>query len=441
MASLHFNPISAVDFLPLDQLQALQLSRLQTIVKRAYEQVGHYQKAFDEQAIAVAQIQSLEDIQQLPFTLKSDLRDQYPFGMFASPMKDIVRLHASSGTTGKPTVVGYTQADIELWTEVMARSLAACGVGGGDVIQNAYGYGLFTGGLGVHYGAETLGAAVIPISGGNTERQIMLLQDFRPTAITCTPSYFTFIIERAMELGVDFEKLPLRVGILGAEPWSEAMRRHIESCTGIKACNIYGLSEIIGPGVGMECEAQTGLHIFEDHFYPEVIDPNSGKRLPDGEYGELVLTTLTKWAQPMIRYRTRDVTQIQTTPCPCGRTLRQIGRIMSRTDDMLIVRGVNVFPSQIEATLLSVPETAPHYQILVTEQRGLTHLEVHVEAHPQAFRSDSKENEALEKKVAQVLQSALNIRVGVKVVAPNAIARSEGKAVRVVDQRKKPSGR
>lgn len=440
MSSLHFNPISAADFLPLDQLHALQLSRLKAIVQRAYEKVGHYQKALDATGMTVAQIQSLDDIQKLPFTSKSDLREHYPFGLFASPMKDIVRIHASSGTTGKPTVVGYTQEDIQLWSEVMARSLAACGLGAADVIQNAYGYGLFTGGLGVHYGAELLGAAVIPISGGNTERQIMLLQDFSPTAITCTPSYFTFIIERALEMGVDFEKLPLRMGILGAEPWSEEMRHHIESHTGIKACNIYGLSEIIGPGVGMECEAQTGLHIFEDHFYPEIIDPNTEKTLPDGQYGELVLTTLTKWAQPMIRYRTRDVTQIQTSLCSCGRTLRQIGRIMSRTDDMLIVRGVNVFPSQIEAALLSLKETAPHYQIFVTENSGLTHLEVKVEALPQAFSDDSKQQEALEKKVAQALQSALNLRVGVQVVAPNVIARSEGKAVRVVDQRGKKSG-
>lgn len=436
MNSTAFNPISAPDFLPLEQLRDLQLSRLKATVKRAYEKVEHYRKVMEKMAIHPDQVQTLEDLQNLPFTLKSDLRDHYPFGLFASPLKDIIRIHASSGTTGKPTVVGYTQKDIQLWSEVMARSLAACGVGGGDIIQNAYGYGLFTGGLGVHYGAEALGAAVIPISGGNTDRQIMLLQDFGATALTCTPSYFNFIIERARELGVDFHDLPLRVGILGAEPWSEEMRGHIEACTGIKACNIYGLSEIIGPGVGMECEAQTGLHIFEDHFYPEVIDPETGTPLPAGETGELVLTTLTKLAQPMIRYRTRDLTQIQTKRCACGRTLRQIGRIMSRSDDMLIVRGINVFPSQIEAALLSLQETAPHYQIVVTEEEGLTHLEVSVEALPEAFSEDAKEAEALQTKVAHALQSALSIRVGVNVVAPKTIQRSEGKAVRVVDQRK-----
>ena len=312
-----------------------------------------------------ADIRSLEDIALLPFTVKSDLRDTYPFGLFASPMKDIVRLHASSGTTGKPIVVAYTQEDIQVWSNVMLRSFLACGLHAGDIIQNAYGYGLFTGGLGAHYGAEALGATVIPISGGNTPRQLMVLKDFGVTALCCTPSYFLHILDQAAEEGIRFKDLPLRVGVFGAEPWTESMRRRIEAESGIKAFDIYGLSEIIGPGVAMECSCQAGPHIFEDHFYPEIIDPRSGDVLPDGEEGELVLTTLSKQAMPMIRYRTRDITSLSSEPCECGRTSRRIRRIARRSDDMFIIRGVNVYPSQIETALLKVEGALPHYQIVL----------------------------------------------------------------------------
>ena len=326
-------------------------------MRRAYDCVALYRKRMDERGVKPEDLKSLEDIARLPFTEKADLRDTYPFGLFASPLREVVRLHASSGTTGKPIVVGYTQEDVEVWTSVMVRSFVACGLQPGDIVQNAYGYGLFTGGLGVHYGAEALGATVIPISAGNTDRQIMIMKDFGVTAIICTPSYFIHLLERAAELGVDMKELPLRAGIFGAEPWTEAMRRHIESRTRIKAYDIYGLSEIIGPGVAAECTQQSGLHIFEDHFYPEIIDPKTGEPLPDGAEGELVLTTLSKRAMPMIRYRTRDITSFITERCACGRTIRRMHRIGRRSDDMFIIRGVNVFPSQIEAALLAVEGT------------------------------------------------------------------------------------
>ena len=344
-----------------------------------------------------------------------------------------MRLHASSGTTGKPTVVAYTQADLGVWTEVMVRSFAACGLHRGDVVQNAYGYGLFTGGLGAHYGAEALGATVIPISGGNTDRQIMVLQDFAVTAICCTPSYFLHLTERARELGTDFSRL--RAGIFGAEPWSEAMRRRIEADTGVKAYDIYGLSEIIGPGVGIECFAQSGLHVFEDHFYPEVVDPASGEVLPDGAEGELVLTTLSKDAMPMIRYRTRDVTSLIPEPCACGRTIRRIRRIGRRSDDMFIIRGVNVFPSQVETALLAVEGTLPHYQIVLSREKGLDEMEVKVEVTPEVFSDQIRALEALQHKLEQSLDHTLGIRARVTLVGPRTIQRSEGKARRVVDQR------
>ena len=331
-------------------------------------------------------MRSLDDVTKLPFTVKTDLRDTYPFGLFASPMKDIVRLHASTGTTGKPIVVAYTKEDIGVWENVMMRSFAACGLHAGDVIQNAYGYGLFTGGLGAHYGAEALGATVIPISGGNTQRQLMVMKDFGSTAICCTPSYFLHIIDQAQELGINLKELPLRAGVFGAEPWTESMRRRIEAESGIKAYDIYGLSEIIGPGVAMECQCQAGPHIFEDWFYPEIIDLKSGKPLPDGEEGELVLTTLGKQAMPMIRYRTRDITALTSEKCECGRTLRRIQRIGRRSDDMFIIRGVNVYPSQIETALLKVEGTLPHYQIILTREKGLDEVEVQVEVTQRSFR-------------------------------------------------------
>jgi phenylacetate-CoA ligase len=344
-----FHPVSAMDFLPLEQLRSLQLKRVQSIVTRAYDNVTLFRQRMKQRDLTPAAIQKLEDLALLPFTEKQDLRDTYPFGLFASPMTDIVRLHASSGTTGKPIVVAYTQEDLNAWTNAVVRAMVSCGLHKGDIIQNAYGYGLFTGGLGAHYGAEALGATVIPISGGNTDRQIMVMKDFGVTAICCTPSYFLHLIERAGEMGVKMKDLPLRTGVFGAEPWTEDMRQRIQADSAIKAYDIYGLSEIVGPGVAMECPHQCGPHIFEDLFYPEVVDPKTGKVLPDEAEGELVLTTLAKQAMPMIRYRTHDITAVTSEKCECGRTLRRIKRISRRSDDMLIIRGVNMFPSQIEA--------------------------------------------------------------------------------------------
>jgi phenylacetate-CoA ligase len=387
----------------------------------------------DERGLTPASIRSLEDLPKMPFTVKTDLRDTYPFGLFASPMEEIVRLHASSGTTGKPIVVAYTKSDLDVWSEVMVRAFVACGMHRGDVLQNAYGYGLFTGGLGAHYGGEALGATVIPISGGNTERQLMVMQDFGVTAISCTPSYFLFLIESARETGVDLSKL--RVGVFGAEPWSEAMRERIQEESGIRAHDIYGLSEIIGPGVGIECQQQRGLHIFEDHFYPEIIDPDTGEVLPEGKEGELVLTTLSKQAMPMIRYRTRDITAIVSDRCACGRTLRRIRRIGRRSDDMLIIRGVNVFPSQVETALLRVEGTLPHYQIVLTRDKGLDQMEVKVEVTPELFSDEIRALEALQHKLEASIENILGLRVKVTLAEPRTLARSEGKAKRVTDLR------
>ncbi len=428
-----FHPASAADFLPRPELERLQLGRLRAVVARAHERVALFRRRMEERNLGPEAIRSLEDLALLPFTVKADLRDTYPFGLFASPMEEIVRLHASSGTTGKPIVVAYTRSDVEVWTSVMVRSFAACGLHEGDVIQNAYGYGLFTGGLGAHYGAERLGATVIPISGGNTERQLMVLQDFNVSAICCTPSYMVHLIERAKEAGIGFGRL--RVGVFGAEPWSESMRRHIERESGIRAHDIYGLSEIIGPGVGVECPRQDGLHLFEDHFYPEIIAPESGRVLADGEEGELVLTTLSKQAMPMIRYRTRDITAIHPEACPCGRTLRRIRRIGRRSDDMLIIRGVNVFPSQIEVALLQVEGTLPHYQIVLTREKGLDELEVQVEVTADVFSDTIGALEELRRKIETAVDHVVGLRVRVHLVAPRTIARSEGKAKRVLDQR------
>jgi len=379
-------------------------------------------------------VRDLRDLGSLPFTVKSDLRDTYPFGLFASPMEEVVRLHASSGTTGKPIVVAYTQDDVAVWSQVMVRSFAACGLSAGDVVQNAYGYGLFTGGLGAHYGIEALGATVIPISGGNTERQLMVLADFGVTAICCTPSYMVHLIERAKEAGIGFGKL--KVGVFGAEPWSEEMRQHIQAEAGIRAHDIYGLSEIIGPGVGIECHRRDGLHLFEDHFYPEIIDPTTGAVLPDGSEGELVLTTLSKQAMPMIRYRTRDLTAIDPTPCACGRTIRRIRRIGRRSDDMFIIRGINVFPSQVEAALLQVEGALPHYQIVLTRQKGLDEMEVQVEVTAEHFSDQIRGLEVLQERLGDAIEHTVGLRVKVHLVQPKTIARSEGKAKRVLDQRK-----
>ncbi len=430
-----FLPISATDYLPADKLRQLQLHRLGRIVARAYERVELFRQRMDERGLAPSDITSLADITKLPFTVKNDLRETYPFGLFASDMGDIVRLHASSGTTGKPIVVSYTRGDIEIWKEVMMRTLAACGLHAGDIIQNSYGYGLFTGGLGAHYGAEALGATVIPTSGGQTERQIMVMKDFGVTAICCTPSYLAHLLERAEEMGVDVRALPIRAAILGAEPWSDAMGRKLQDQGGLKVFDIYGLSEIIGPGVAGQCHAQHGLHIFEDHFYPEIIDPLTGQAVPDGEEGELVLTTLTKQAMPMIRYRTRDITSFITERCPCGRSVRRIQRIRRRSDDMFIIRGVNVFPSQVETALMEIEGTLPHYQIVLTREKGLDQMEVLVEVTPEFFSDEIRKLEALQKTLTNAIEHTIGLRVTVKLVEPHTVQRSTGKARRLIDNR------
>jgi len=430
------NPVSAMDFMPPDKLKSIQLERLKFIVKRAYDNVPLFRQRLEERDLTPDSIRVLEDIRKLPFTVKADLRDTYPFGLFASPMKEIVRLHASSGTTGKPIVVAYTEEDIRTWSLAMVRALAGCGIHEGDIAQISFGYGLFTGGLGAHYGFEALGATVIPASGGNTERQIMLMKDFGVTCIACTPSYFLHMSEKAAQMGIDLHDLPLRVGVFGAEPWTDEMRRRIEECSGIKAFDIYGLSEITGPGVGCACEYQDGLHIFEDLFYPEIIDPATGEALPDGQEGELVLTTLKKMAMPMIRYRTRDITKIVTEPCACGRTIRRIARISRRSDDMFIIRGVNVFPSQIETAIMSVESVLPVYQIILTRDHGLDNIEVDIEVNEQIFQDKVSAIEDIKAKISHSIERTLGIRVIVKMLAPNSIPRSEGKAKRVIDKRK-----
>jgi phenylacetate-CoA ligase len=430
-----YHPASAPDFIPARHMRELQLARLKAVVRRAFECVPLYRSRLAERGLEPGDIASLEDLPRLPFTLKADLRDSYPFGLFASPMSDVVRLHVSSGTTGKPIVVAYTREDLDVWTNVMMRTFAACGLTHGDILQNAYGYGLFTGGLGAHYGAEALGATVIPISGGNTDRQLMIMRDFKVTAVSCTPSYFTHLIDRASELGMNLRELPLRIGVFGAEPWSESMRRHIEADSGIRAFDIYGLSEMIGPGVATECPCKTGLHVFEDHFYPEIIDPETGEPVPEGAEGELVLTTLSKMAMPMLRYRTRDITAFVAGQCPCGRTLRRMRRIGRRSDDMFIIRGINVFPSQVEAALLAVEGTLPHYQILLTREKGLDQMEVQVEVTPDVFSDKVGALEDLNRKLIYALEHTLGLRAAVRLVKPRTIARSEGKAKRVIDNR------
>ena len=423
--------------LPREALEAIQLRRLKNTVERVYATVPFYRKKFDEAGVNPSDIKSLDDLKRLPFTTKQDLRDNYPFGLFAVPMENVVRIHASSGTTGKPTVVGYTARDIDTWSELMARALAAAGATRGDIIHNAYGYGLFTGGLGVHYGAEKLGASVIPISGGNTKRQIMIMRDFGATILTCTPSYALYLAEVAQEMGVEPKTLKLKAGLFGAEPWSEKMRDEIEEALNLVALDIYGLSEIIGPGVSVECiEAKKGLHIFEDHFIPEIIDPDTGEPLPYGETGELVITTITKEAFPVIRYRTRDITSLNPEPCVCGRTHIRMNRVTGRSDDMLIIRGVNVFPSQIESVLMEIEEVEPHYQLIVEREGTLDTLTVLVEVGEQAFSDEVKKLQNLERKIEKNIKEYLGVSAKVKLVEPKTIARSEGKAKRVIDKRK-----
>jgi phenylacetate-CoA ligase len=422
--------------LPREVIESLQLKRLQQTLERVYATVPFYRRSFTEAGVTPGMVKSLGDLRRLPFTLKQDMRDNYPYGLFAVPLEQIIRIHASSGTTGKPTVVGYTRRDIKMWAELMARSFAAAGAHRGDVIHNAYGYGLFTGGLGAHYGAERIGASVIPMSGGNTKKQIMIMKDFGSTVLTCTPSYSLFLAEAAAEEGVDIRQLKLKVGIFGAEPWSEQMRAEIEEKLNIKAIDIYGLSEILGPGVGIEClEAQKGLHIWEDHFIPEIIDPESGDALPPGEQGELVITTITKEGIPMIRYRTRDITRLIPEPCICGRTHMRLERMSGRSDDMLIIRGVNVFPSQIESVLFNIDGVEPHYQLIVDREGNLDTLEVQVEVNEQTFSDEVKVLQDLTGRIRKEIKDLLGITCKVRLVEPKSIARSEGKAQRVIDRR------
>ena len=419
-----------------EALEAIQLRRLQSVVARVYNTVPFYKKRFDEAGIKPDDIRTLHDLSKLPFTYKDNLRDNYPFGLFTVPMDNVVRIHASSGTTGKPTVVGYTARDIQTWSELMARTLMAGGATKGDMIHNAYGYGLFTGGLGFHYGAEKLGASVIPISGGNTKRQVMIMKDFAPTVLTCTPSYALLIAEVAEEMGVDFRELHFKAGIFGAEPWSEKMRREIEKKLNLKAMDIYGLSEIIGPGVSVECiEAQNGLHIFEDHFIPEIIDPDTEEVLPYNTPGELVFTTITKEAFPVIRYRTRDISILHPEPCRCGRTMVRMGRVRGRSDDMLIIRGVNVFPSQIESVIMEFDGIEPHYQLVVERQGRLDTLSVMVEVNERIFSDEVKNLQAMERSLEKNIKELLGVAAEVRLVEPKSIQRTEGKAVRVIDKR------
>jgi phenylacetate-CoA ligase len=419
----------------------LQLERLKITLNHAYRNVPFYQKKFDHLMITPDTIASLQDIQHLPFTTKKDLRDHYPFGLFAVPRNEIVRLHASSGTSGKPTVVAYTQKDIDMWSDIAARSIAIGGGEKGELLHNAYGYGLFTGGLGLHYGSERLGMMTVPVSGGNTQRQIQLIEDFKPSVICGTPSYILAVAEKMEQLGKNPAETSLRYGIFGAEPWSEEMRITLENKWNIKACDIYGLSEVIGPGVAMEChDAQDGLHIAEDHFYTEIIDPVTLQVLPEGEEGELVFTSLTKEALPIIRYRTGDIASIKKELCACGRTTIKMSRVKGRVDDMLIIRGVNVFPSEIEHHLLTIPELSPHYQLLLSKENNLDCLEVRVEIKQAIFNSlDEYENREnfnfLSRQIEQVLKTGCYISVRAAVVPPGTIPRSEGKAVRLIDKR------
>jgi len=420
-----------------EALEALQLARLRTQLARVYVNVPIYRRKFDEAGFRPEQLESLAGLSRVPFTVKDDLREAYPFGMFAVPQRDIVRVHSSSGTTGQVSVVGYTRGDVERWSDLMARTLACAGATADDVVQVAYGYGLFTGGLGAHYGSERLGAMTIPVSGGNTARQVQILKDFGVTVLACTPSYALLIAETAASMGIDVRSLPLKIGVFGAEPWSEGMRKQIEEVMGIRAIDIYGLSEVMGPGVASECMQQNGLHVFEDQFIIEIIDPQTLQPMPDGEQGEVVFTTLTKEGIPVIRYRTRDISRIISGECACGRTFRRMERVTGRTDDMLIIRGVNVYPSQIEQVLMGVPGVAPHYQVVLDKRGSMDTVEVQVEVSPDFEFDEIRELEALQRTVAGAIAATLAVHVGVKLVEPRTIQRSEGKAKRVVDLRNK----
>lgn len=419
-----------------EEMTRVQSERLENTVKRIYHSVPFYREKMQKKGIEPGDIKSVEDLSKLPFTYKQDLRDTYPYGLFAVPLSEIIRIHASSGTTGKQIVVGYTRKDIDTWAEVMARSLVSAGASKDSIIQVAYGYGLFTGGLGAHYGAERVGASVIPISGGNTKRQLMIMKDFGTTILACTPSYALFLAEELEEAGIDKKELKLKSGVFGAEPWSDNMRTEIEQRLGILALDIYGLSEIIGPGVGIECTCKCGMHIQEDHFIPEIINPETEEVLPPGSKGELVFSTVTKEGMPLLRYRTRDVSSLNYEKCECGRTLVRMTKVTGRTDDMLIIRGVNVFPSQIESVLLEIGETAPHYLLIVDRVENLDSLEIWVEMTQSMFSDEVKHIEDLERKIKKEIESTLGISAKIKLVEPKTIERSEGKAKRVIDKRK-----
>ena len=432
MEHMIWNPM--METMPREQLRVLQDERLKDVVRRVYENVPFYRNKMQEKGITPRDIRGIEDIELLPFTEKQDLRDNYPFGLFAVPQSEIIRIHASSGTTGKPSVAGYTSGDIDRWSELMARAMYCAKVGKSDVVQVAYGYGLFTGGLGAHYGAERIGASVIPMSGGNTARQLMLMEDFASTALCCTPSYALNLAEALENAGITLDRLKLHSGIFGAEPWTEDMRKHIEEKLGIDALNIYGLSEIMGPGVSMECMCKSGMHIWEDHFLPEVIGAND-ESLPYGEQGDLTFTTLTKKGMPLLRYRTHDLCSLTDELCGCGRTHVRMGRVMGRTDDMLIIRGVNVFPSQIEHALLQVPGIEPHYRILVDRAGTLDTIMVEVELSPSVMSDTIKDMELLKTRIVNSLASHALVHAQIKLCQPGTLPRSEGKAKRVEDRR------
>ena len=447
---MHWNPEES---LSRQEMTKLQGERLKKVCERVYDRVPFYKKAFDEKGVKPADIRGVDDVVKLPFTKKSDLRDNYPYGLFAEPLENIVRIHASSGTTGKPTVVAYNRNDISLWAQVMARTFTCAGTTKKDVVQNAYGYGLFTGGLGAHYGAELVGAAVIPMSGGNTQKQIMIMQDFGSTVLCCTPSFALYLYDVACDMKVNFDTIKLRVGLFGAEPWTGEMRREVEERLRIKAVDIYGLSEIIGPGVSSECiEAQQGLHINEDHFYPEIIDPQTGEQLPYGREGELVITSMSREAMPLIRYRTGDITNLNPETCACGRTTVRMRRVLGRADDMLIIRGVNVFPSQVESVLLRSKDVAPHYVIEVNRKGRMDDMNVRVEVTPdvmekmaakvlttdlKAFAQEEEELLKIKREVQKNIKDIIGVNTDITLVPPGSIQRSEGKAKRVIDNRPK----
>lgn len=425
-----------VETMPLEDLKNLQSERLAKLCRYVYEKCPVYRQKFDDHGISPSDIRTIDDITKLPFTTKLDMRDNYPFGLFSVPRTDLVEIHVSSGTTGNPTLVGYTRDDIELWSEVMARTLCCAGARMDDTVQIAYGYGLFTGGLGFHYGALKMGLTIIPTSSGQTKRQLKIMQDFKPRILCCTPSYCLYMAEEAREMGIDPRQASWNIGIFGAEPWSESMRTEIEQTWNMLATDVYGLSEIIGPGVSQECHYKDGLHIYSDVFYPEIINPDTGQPVPEGCDGELVITTLTKQGIPLIRYRTRDIVSMTTKPCRCGRTSPRTSKIKGRTDDMIVVRGINVFPSQIEEVLLGIEGTHPHYQIIIDRQaHKLDEVEIMVEVDEKIFSDEIKRMHALEQKIKKEIEAVLSIGVTVKLVEPKTIQRSEGKAKRVIDKR------